>query len=264
MLLVNEAPLSFFQFPALNRFGDLFHAVSCRQGGRSAPPFDSLNVSHGIGDDPFAVDANRSRLLALAGGRHVYSRQNHGTAIRVIGAATGEEGKGAIETTPVPADALITDRPGVRLLIQTADCQAVLLFDPQRRIVANVHCGWRGSVADILGRTVRQMVRRFGCDPGSMVAAIGPSLGPCCAEFIHYEKELPTHLWPFRVGRCHFDFWRISRHQLVSAGLGVANVHVSGICTRCNPHLFFSYRAMRQTGRFVALIGMNGDAAAPR
>jgi copper oxidase (laccase) domain-containing protein len=90
-----------------------------------------------------------------------------------------------------------------------------------------------------------------------MIAAIGPSLGPCCAEFINYKDEIPRQFWPFRVDAHHFDFWRISRHQLTTAGLAQSNIHSSGICTRCNPHLFFSYRAARQTGRFAALIGLD-------
>ena len=261
MLLIKNAQNYFFQFEALDHFQGLTHAIICRNGGFSPPPFDGMNLSHGVGDDPEAVTANRKRLLQMIGGGvHVYTRQNHGTSIRVITRGAGNRGE-AIQTESVPADALISDVPGIRLSIQTADCQAVMLFDPQKRVVANIHCGWRGSVANIIGTTVLQMVSEFGCEPWHMTAAIGPSLGPCCAEFINYEDEIPRQLWPFRVGPHHFDFWRISRHQLVSAGLVDGNVHGPGICTRCNPHLFFSYRAAQKTGRFAALIGMDDDIA---
>lgn len=256
MLLVRNKQHYFFQCEPLNRCQGLWHAVTTRHGGESRPPYASLNLSHGVNDDPKAVAANRGRLYALTcGGVHLYTRQNHGTSIHVISREVPSDSQ-TIQTLPGTADALITDMPDVYLLIQTADCQAVMLFDPRRRVVANVHCGWRGSVADILGATVTRMTDRFGCDPKDMVAAIGPSLGPCCAEFIHYEDQIPTALWSFRVGEHHFDFWRISRHQLVAAGLAESNVHSAGICTRCNSHLFFSYRAQRQTGRFAALIGM--------
>ncbi len=257
MFLVKRQDNYFFQFETLNHFQGLTHAVGCRIGGASQPPFDGLNLSHGVGDDPDKVTANRKRLLEMTGGGvHVYTRQNHGTSIRVITRDAKNRGE-AIQTEPVPADALITRVPGIRLLIQTADCQAVMLFDPRKRVVANIHCGWRGSVANIIDNTVLRMVSEFGCDPGQMFAAIGPSLGPCCAEFINYEKEIPRQLWSFRVGAHHFDFWQISRHQLLTAGLLDGNVHGPGICTRCNPHLFFSYRAARKTGRFAALIGLD-------
>jgi len=248
-----------FRFSPLLRIPGLVHAVVSRIGGGSRPPFDGMNLSNGVGDEPKDVTANRQRLLQMTGGGiHVYTRQNHGTSIRVIKRKAVTRGE-AIQTAPLSADALITDVPGVYLLIQTADCQAVMLVDPQQRVVANIHCGWRGSVTDIIGHTVSRMISAFGCDPVQMIAAIGPSLGPCCAEFVNYKKEIPRQLWPFRVGAHHFDFWRISRHQLTTAGLVENNVHSPGICTRCNPHLFFSYRAARETGRFAALIGLGMD-----
>ena len=257
LFLVKNKQLYLFQFSALAQIPSLVHAVVSRMGDGSRPPFDGMNLGHGVGDDPAAVTANRKRLRKMTGGGiHVYTRQNHGTSIRTITRAAVNRGE-AIQTAPVSADALISDVPGIRLLIQTADCQAVMLVDPKKRVVANIHCGWRGSVADIIGHTVLRMVAEFGCDPGQMTAAIGPSLGPCCAEFVNYKKEIPRQFWPFRVGAHHFDFWRISRHQLTTAGLVEGNVNSPGICTRCNPHLFFSYRSARETGRFATLIGLN-------
>jgi YfiH family protein len=257
LFLVRKERAVYFQFAALNRFDALFHAVTCRDGGDSRPPYDGLNLSLCVGDAPGAVAANRSQLHRITGGGiHVYARQNHGTAVRIVTGEIEYAGE-TIQTVPDAADALITNVPGIRLLIQTADCQAIMLFDEARRVVANIHCGWRGNVTDIIGKTVRRMREHFGCDPGRMVAAIGPSLGPCCAEFINYKKELPPHLWPFRVGAHHFDLWRISRRQLIDAGVRGDHVHTSGICTRCNPALFYSYRAARRTGRFAALIGMD-------
>lgn len=261
MLLVKNKHNHLFQFEALNHLQGLTHFIVGRIGGVSQPPYDGMNLSQGVGDDPAAVEANRNRLRELTGGGvHVYARQDHGTAIRVITQDTSHH-DAVIQTKLEPADALITDVAGIRLLIQTADCQAVMIYDPQRRVAANIHCGWRGSVANIIGMTVLRMVADFGCDPGQMTAAIGPSLGPCCAEFINYQKEIPRHLWLYRVGRYHFNFWHISRHQLITAGLLGDHIHDSGICTRCNAHLFFSYRAARQTGRFSALIGIDEDIA---
>jgi polyphenol oxidase len=264
VLLIKREDTYFFQFEALTAFTGLTHAVGCRCGGGSRAPFDGMNLSLGVGDDPPAVAANRRRMHRLTGGGvHIYTRQNHGATIRVIDRSAKRRAE-TIQTPREPADALVTDVPGVRLLIQTADCQAVMLFDPGKRVVANIHCGWRGSAGNIIGHTVRRMAAQFGCDPGRMTAAIGPSLGPCCAEFINYQKELPQDLWPFRVGMNHFDFWRISRHQLVAAGLPDVHVHHAAICTRCNPHLFYSYRAARKTGRFAALIGLDEDNASTR
>jgi len=243
-----------FRFAALARIPGLVHAVAGRNGGASKRPFDEFNLSLGVGDAPDAVATNRKRLRQMTGGIHTYTRQNHGTTIRVI-RRDALPARAPIQTALHEADALITDMPGVRLLIQTADCQAVMLADPDARVAANVHCGWRGNAADIIGRTVAIMVAEFECRPERMMAAIGPSLGACCAEFINYTHEIPRSLWDFRVGRHHFDLWAISRHQLQRAGIARENIHTAGICTRCNPHLFYSYRAAKQTGRFAALIG---------
>jgi YfiH family protein len=244
-----------FRSTALDRLPGLVHGFSCRLGGASRSPFDGFNLSPGVGDEASAVHANRRRLRQLTGGRHVYARQRHGIAIGVIDRGV-LDGGGGIRTHLTPVDALITDEPGLRLVIRTADCQAVMVADFRRRVVANIHCGWRGSVANIIGRTIDHMVAGFGCRPADMVAAIGPSLGPCCAEFVNYRQEIPRSLWDFRVGRHHFDFWRISRHQLVSAGLMPGRVWCGNLCTRCNPHLFYSYRSARTTGRMGAVIGL--------
>jgi copper oxidase (laccase) domain-containing protein len=96
-----------------------------------------------------------------------------------------------------------------------------------------------------------------------MVAGIGPSLGPCCAEFVNYTREIPRRFWHYRVSECHFDFWAITRAQLCQAGVVADNVYTSEICTRCNPQAFYSYRGQRVTGRFAAAIGLRSKASEP-
>ncbi|MDL2269345.1 peptidoglycan editing factor PgeF [Desulfosarcina sp. OttesenSCG-928-G17] len=264
MRLLKKESLYLFEFPALSRISGVIHAVTSRLGGTSLPPFDALNLSLDVGDDSRLVMMNRFQVRKAAGGGiQVYGRQAHGTDIAVISdietdtRSTPEAPD--IRTIIGTADALITNVPGIRLVIQTADCQAVLVVDPEKQVVANIHSGWRGSAANIIQHALSRMTAEFGCNPRDMVAAIGPSLGPCCAEFIHYQTELPQALWPFRTGAHHFDFWRISRHQLMKAGVSGDHIHIADICTRCNPHLFFSYRKARETGRFAALIGLDAD-----
>jgi len=157
---------------------------------------------------------------------------------------------------PFAADAMITDIPGKFLAIAMADCQAILLYDPSLNVVGAAHSGWRGSLANIIGACVDAMKSDFGCRPENIFAGVSPSLGPCCAEFIHYKQEIPEAFWGFK-GRSHyFDFWAISRHQLLSAGLLPQHIEMADICTKCNPHLFFSYRGQNRTGRFAAVIGL--------
>ena len=89
----------------------------------------------------------------------------------------------------------------------------------------------KDDYSDIIGKTVTRMADEFGCRPADLRAVIGPSLGPCCAEFVNYEAEIPRSLWPFRVGPYHFDFWKISRHQLVRSGLAANSVSGELSCT---------------------------------
>ena len=154
------------------------------------------------------------------------------------------------------ADVLVTDRTGKFLVVQVADCQAILMYDPVRRVVANAHCGWRGSVADVAGRTVAALHAGFGCRPQDLLVGVGPSLGPCCAEFVNYREEIPSGLWGYRRDTVYFDFWAMTRDQLIAAGVRAEHIETSRLCTRCNTDRFFSYRGEKRTGRFPAVIGL--------
>ena len=177
--------------------------------------------------------------------------QVHGGQTAVITSAYQSQG----EDHP-GVDILVTTVPGLGLLIKQADCQAVMLYDPVNRVVANVHCGWRGQVHNILGETVRLLQSRFGTRPADLYAAVGPSLGPCCAEFSNFRREFSPALWGYQVRPTYFDLWRLSRDQLAAAGLLPARLDVAGLCTRCGADDFYSYRRDQVTGRQGAIIAL--------
>ncbi len=241
--------------PLLNflplNFGDgLCGGFFSRHGGVSPAPFDSLNVSYGVGDDTFLVAANRRRIKECLGLRVLISvRQVHGDRILSL----AEEQDCDVEHDGY--DALITNQPGVGLMIQQADCQAVVLFDPVCRIVANLHAGWRGSVVNLIGKTIGRMTLDFGTDPSRLEVAISPALGPCCAEFVHFCRELPPEFHADQVRPMYFDFWAISRKQLQAAGVPAAHIRTAAVCTRCDPN-YFSYRREGTTGRSATVIAL--------
>ena len=239
----------------------LIHGVFTRHGGVSAPPFSSLNAAWSIGDTEEAVETNL-RLIggALGVSRLVASPQVHGETIHVIDgeALARAEKSSSLFITP-PGDALVTRLHDLGLVIKVADCQPIFLVDPVRRIAANVHCGWRGNVSGFPTRMVRFLADRFGCRPRDLLAAVGPSLGPCCAEFINYREELPLDFWQFETRPKHFDLWAITRSQLTEAGLRPENIAVAGRCTRCETDTFFSYRGEGNTGRLAAVIAWQAD-----
>lgn len=227
----------------------LAHGCFDRHGGISPAPYDALNISFGVGDTADNVHHNRGLVKkSLACETLVSSRQTHSDRVAVV--------RGIVQDQELDGyDALITDQPRVALLIQQADCQAVLLYDPHKRVIANIHCGWRGSVANIIGITVQRMIDSFGSNPALVSAAISPALGPCCAEFINYQQELPEHFHSFERQTNHFDFPAISAMQLQEAGLEPEQIEIAGTCTRCN-HDWFSFRRSGQTGRFCSAIGL--------
>lgn len=218
------------------------HGIFDRLNGTSPAPYSSLNLSYGVGDDQDNVAANRQKVKQLLGvGILASAKQVHGDRIWSVGDLAGDmEAEGY--------DALITDRPGIGLLIQQADCQAVLLHDPRRRVIAAVHCGWRGNVLDIITITIERLRRDYRSEPGDLRAVISPSLGPCCAEFINYRQELPLSLHAFRTTTTHFDLWKISHAQLTGAGVPAENIAIAGICTCCDA-TYFSHRRSGKKGK---------------
>lgn len=248
--------IAFLEFPNLAGIAGVRHGVFTRGGGYSQGPFQSLNVALSVNDRPETVEKNRRAIeQVMAGGRIIYIRQVHGTRVVVFSqkeTGGGRSGPGGL----AEGDAIVSNVPGLSLAVQTADCQAILLFDPVRRVVGNIHSGWRGSIQNIIGHTVARMGEVFGTRARDLLAGIGPSLGPCCAEFIHYRREIPESLWHYNAGKNHFDFVAMSRDQLRSAGLPADNIALSHLCTRCRTDLFFSYRAEKTTGRFASVIGL--------
>lgn len=259
MIARQQDGLFYFQFPRLCGFPELVHAVFTRHAGFSQPPFASLNVTNGIGDDSDAVAKNRKLIArSLDCGRLAFTRQNHGCEVVVLD-GNRRSGGATAERVPRLGDALVTNLNKRCLVIQVADCQSVILYDPEAGAIANIHAGWRGSVQNIVGRTVETMVTRFGCRPEHIVAGIGPSLGPCCAEFVNYRNEIPPQLWSFKDDRDHFDFWAISADQLEACGVKRKHIDTGRICTKCNSDLFFSYRGEGTTGRFASVVGLRSN-----
>ncbi|MCP4622351.1 MAG: peptidoglycan editing factor PgeF [bacterium] len=256
MILKTEAETSYYQFENLAACRAIDHRIYTRHGGFSRPPYAGLNVTVGIGDEEDAVIRNRNIIArSMETKKLVFTRQIHGNQVAVLGPENRGPGNYPAGESGT-ADALVTNVSQKYLVIQVADCQPVLMYDTNRQVAANVHSGWRGSITNIIGRTVKAMQQHFDCNPEDIQAGIGPSLGPCCAEFINYKDEIPQAYWQYKDPDHHFDFWSISRDQLIGAGVPVKNIEISRICTRCRKQDFFSYRAEKTTGRFAAVIGI--------
>ncbi len=248
-----------YQFENLASQVGIQHAVFTRLGGVSAPPYDSLNVGASVADDPAAVQANQAKVLQtlhLPAERIVTGHLVHSARVARVGLSDG--GK------VVPGTDGLLSREPVALLLRFADCVPILLFDPVERVVGLLHAGWKGTAAQIAQQGVRQMQQQFGCQPENLLAAIGPSIGPCCYTVQEGFVAEVSRAWPqaqsfIRKDRngYHADLWGMNSRQLQDAG--VRQIELAGICTACHRDEFYSHRGDGgTTGRFAVVLALQG------
>lgn len=185
-------------------------------------------------------------------------RQVHGAVVRVVRA-------GELDLPAPDADAAVTRDPGVAVAVVAADCVPILLADPVTGAVAAVHAGWRGTAANIVSATVATLAREWNVAPASLIAAIGPSIGPCCYvvgpelrtafEQAGHPADLVSRWFSTRDGRSVLDLWAANHDLLARAGLAAAHIHVVGLCTQTHRDVFESFRAEGEAaGRMAAIV----------
>jgi polyphenol oxidase len=264
----------------------LRHGFSTRSGGVSTIyGGHSLNLGWTKEDEASSVTENRRRFVSALADKAennadptlVCVRQIHSDIIHLIkpkdGAPEGKlaspDGKALLE-----GDGLITDTPGLLLGVGTADCVPVLLVDVNQRIVAAFHAGWRGTVARIVEQGVARMLHDFSSQPQDLLAAVGPSIGPCCysvgdevraqfhSNFRYADKLFHEVGVPPASVQLHLDLWEANRQQLIDAGLSEQQITLIGACTACSrdthgARRFFSHRAEHgHAGRMLNAIGI--------
>lgn len=230
------------------------HGVFLRKGGISEYPFSSLNVGDDLGDTEEAVNENKERVRKILGANKlVFANQVHGKEIEIV--HVGRE--------HACVDGLITKTLHLGLTIRHADCQAAIFYDPVENVLANVHSGWRGNVENIYKRVVDCFKTQFYSKVENLLVGISPSLGPRKAEFIHYAAELPQSFQAFQESPNYFNFWEISKQQLIQEGLLPNHIEIAGICTFENSEDFFSFRRSKTTGRNATAAMLHPKGACP-
>jgi len=253
--------LSYFHFELFDQPG-LIHGIFTRQGGISPAPWESLNLGGLSGDRKENVVENRRRIFDAVGLQveSIYDAwQVHGTNVVCT------DSPRPLDLAHVKADAILTDNPQVTLFMRFADCVPIFLYDPVRRVIGIVHAGWQGTIQQIARISVERMVSEYGANPGDILAAIGPSIGPDHYEIgsdvtekvrAVFSAEAPL-LVENRHGRIFFDLWKTNR--LILEKTGINQTQVAGLCTACHTEHWFSHRAEHgKTGRFGALIALRG------
>ena len=227
------------------------HCFTTRRGGVSTGALDSLNIGMHRGDDPENVAKNYDILanaLDFDVNQFVLTHQTHSNIVRVV---TDADCNGLDHHQYPECDALVTNTPGVGLVIFTADCTPILLHDPVTGAVGAAHAGWRGTAANIAGKTVQAMVDAFGCKPEDICAAIGPNIGQCCFET---DAEVPQAMIA-ALGRSALVHIRTNKNKYyvnlkaINAQFlkdaGVKNIEISTDCTMCQPEKYWSHRYTR-------------------
>lgn len=243
----------FLTFPKLVKAG-VRHGFSTRIGGVSSGHLGTMNLSFTRGDDPENVYENFKRISEAIGFCQddlVLSSQVHDTKIRVVTAK--DRGDGIRRKTIPGIDAMVTNEKNVPMYTSYADCVPLLFYDPEHKVIAMAHSGWRGTVARIGAKMIRFMEENYGSDPSKIIAAIGPSICRSCYEVsedvaIEFRKqfsedEVPLFMDDKGNGKYQLDLWKVNELILKEAGILDENLDITDLCTCCNSDKLFSHRA---------------------
>jgi len=251
--------ITHIRVPQWQKHQGLLHGFMGRRGGKSAGPYAGLNVSYRVGDDPKVVSQNVCDVKLAVGihdGRIVTMRQVHGDNIVEVKDKSLKEGG--------EADGMITGETDIYLGVLTADCVPLLFVAPQKKLVAAVHAGWRGTMAGIADKTVRLFESQYEVAPSELEVALGPSIGVCCYEvkddvagpLMKKWGRLTTPSIAVKDGKSFINLRRLNRDILRAAGVPGNQLYQVGPCTSCAGGDFFSYRRARsETGRQMSFVG---------
>ena len=265
--LKESGQIKYFICRELDNTNLVENAFTTRSGGVSRSPFDSLNVSYNVGDKGNCVTKNRKTILNVLDidYRSVVSPQQvHKDKITLV--KKEDKGKGAFQYSNgiAESDALITNIPDVPLLMCYADCVPIFILDPIKKAIALIHSGRRGTELGLTLKTLFKMKKIFGTNPHSCLAAVFPSIGPCCYRI--KERNKIDDYWLNKdkfngelISKQNKSGWTLDLRkanywQLIKGGVKKNNIFVNEICTADHPELFFSYRRDKgNTGRMAAI-----------
>jgi len=272
MQIKENKGVTWLTYPAFEQFTDIVHGFSTRLGGVSEGIYASMNLSFTRGDEDAAVHENYRRFAAALGFSErdiVTSDQTHTANVRIV----TDEDRGNGITKPRPytdVDGMITNVRGLVLATFYADCVPLFFVDPVKKVIGLSHSGWRGTVAKIGKETVRKMREVYGCDPGDILAAVGPSICQDCYEVSeevirqfqeHFsEKDWASLFYKKENGKYQMDLWRANEMIFLESGIKTEHIAVTNICTHCNSEVLYSHRAMGdQRGNLAAFLALNEE-----
>jgi YfiH family protein len=262
----NVNGVEFIQFKNILKYKNIVkHGFSTRIGGVSSGECKSLNLGFNRNDTRENVLENFKRVgnaLEIELENMVLSNQVHGCRVKIVD--NKDRGKGIITKSDIVGyDGFCTNEKEVALVTFYADCVPVFFIDPQKKVTAASHSGWRGTVKRISAVTLELMKREFGCCLKDIEIAVGPSIGKCCFEvgeevYKEFEREFPWAKEYCEVksnNKYNISLQDIISRTLIEAGAMPEKICISNICTKCNNETFFSYRGDEgKTGSLAGFI----------
>lgn len=231
------------------------------------------NLAFHVQDDPDNVLHNRKRLAEMNEvSLHTITCavQTHGSNIVEVSEENIGSGATSFSTSIPDTDGLITKRSGAMLTLFYADCVPLFFLDPDHQAIGVAHAGWRGTVQNIAGKMVNELQNKYGSKPQRLLAAIGPSIGPCCYQVddqvLSAVQTCLPHRWEEVVtddgpGHYRLDLKKLNQILLEDAGILSTNIEISQYCTSCHSQYFFSHRKEgSKAGRMAAFAVWKGES----
>lgn len=245
-----KGDLVYYSVRAFDKCG-VHNMYTTKAGGVSKNQYSSLNFS--LGDDEKEKNVIKNYEIALSAigcdiNSLVCTKQVHGNNVLTV--TKSDCGKGVLRPHGWEADGLITQEKGVTLAAYYADCAALAFFDPKREVIGVAHAGWRGAVAHIASKTVEKMAEQFQCDPADILVSVGPCICKSCFQvgeevceqvLSGYGNDAETLILNTANGS-YLDLAGLNQLDLLNGGVRNENISMSGLCTCCNSHRFWSHR----------------------
>ncbi|OQB13372.1 MAG: Laccase domain protein YfiH [Firmicutes bacterium ADurb.Bin193] len=246
--------IEYLTIPSFEQSGLVRHAFSTRIGGVSTGETATMNFGFERKDTPENIKRNFELLCGCVGinpDKLVMAKQVHGD---IVLAADKTDAGRRLEGV----DAFVTDDPDIAICTFHADCVPLFFLDTKKRVIALAHSGWRGTAANIAGKTVGKMIADYGCDPHNIIAALGPSIGVCHFEVGQEVADVFDTKYVIQGEKPRIDLWALCKDQVLACGVTESNFTLSGICTFCRKDLFYSYRGDNmKTGSMVSIMQLN-------
>jgi polyphenol oxidase len=254
----------------LNKYNEIAHFCTDREGGVSMGNYASFNLSPFSGDNPANVNKNKEILCKQFGidaEKLIIPYQTHGTKILEIDDSFFQLSQYEKTQSLNGIDALFTHLKNVCIAVTTADCVPLLFFDPQKQVIAVAHAGWRGTCSKIAEKTVQRLIDKFDCNPADILAVVGPSISSKVYEvgkevvdsFENAGFEI-SRIVTIRNHSFYLDLWKANQLSLQSVGVLLDHIEISGICTHTEHERFFSARRLGvKSGRITSGIMLTGE-----